>query len=706
MKPLVFRPLLLAALTIAPIAQAAAQTRSITSRPMRLALLIGVDKYANNPQGLKGCGNDVTLTRSMLKSRGYGPIITLANSEATGAKIMKAVETLTRTQPQDYVYIHFSGYGNKEGSVPVICPADYKPGQGGIPYKSLLAKIDQIPALRKIAVIDCSFVKGRGTTQTTPRYWPVASRGVIGQRFTGRRSIPEEPARTMIISAAEKDAPAVESMVVAMTGGRRVWAGAMTWAYLRTASKANNNTTFQQLRGGIDARMAGRLTQTTSMRGFDLGKALQGLVKGAEKILKPAAGLLLGGATGGLSNIVTALLPNASPKTQQVAGALQTLTDKKTSTEEKIQTVLNLLNKEQPAAGRPADEPQQGAQPATITEVEGNTVTIDQGLASDVQPGTILEAPAANGGQPDQIQITTVGIDSAEGKVVQGTVEPTEQVFVTETGPPPANDPLVVEISPVDPGMDTSGINAALGTLGYVRAAGAGDISDRRLVVSGQEGALSANLVTVDIAADAAVAGAGVSGGDPASLVQALAPHLGSAFLLKKLAVIQNPASRIEMSLSVLNQNGQDASNGVQLNDTITVNVTVNRAAFITLIDVGTDGSVRVLFPNASSPSLQAQPGVPLQFPASGRIRVAPPTGKEMLVAIATARPLDVSQFDASTIPNLGVRQLSGRGVRNAANRLRNLILETSPDTTPGGSVNPSEESGWGSIFLVFPVSG
>ena len=37
---------------------------------------------------------------------------------------------------------------------------------------------------------------------------------------------------------------------------------------------------------------------------------------------------------------------------------------------------------------------------------------------------------------------------------------------------------------------------------------------------------------------------------------------------------------------------------------------------------------------------------------------------------------------------------------------LRNLVLEAAPDTTPQGSPNPSEDSGWGSIFLVFPVSG
>ena len=241
---------------------------------MRLALLIGINRYANTPQALQGSINDVALTRSMLKTRGYGPIITLTDDQASESNIRRALDALKRTQPQDYVYIHFSGYGNKEGAIPVLCPADYAPGQRGIPYKTLLAAIDQIPAVRKIAVIDSSFTRGRNTSQTVPRYWPPITRDLPAQRYSGKRSLPLEPARTMIISSADKDAPAVETMVVSQ-GNRRVWAGAMTWAYLRTAQRANNNTTFQQLRGGIDARMAGRLTQTTSMRGFYMGKALQ-----------------------------------------------------------------------------------------------------------------------------------------------------------------------------------------------------------------------------------------------------------------------------------------------------------------------------------------------------------------------------------------------------------------------------------------------
>src|SRR5688572_1500493 len=347
MKICGIRPLLLAALMITPAVTATAQSRSIKSQPLRLALLVGINKYPNASQQLKGCANDVALTRKMLKARGFGPIITLTDGQATGAGIQRALDALAKTKPQDYVYIHFSGYGNKDGASPVICPADYKPGQGGIPYSTLLSKIDLIPAIRKIAVIDCSFTAGRNTTQTTPRYWPIASRGLVRQKYTGKRSIPGGMAKAMIISAAEKDAPAVET-IVHSKNRQVVWAGAMTWAYLRTAQRANNNTTFQQLRGGIDARMAGRLTQTTSMRGFDLGKALKGVMN----ILKPAAGLLLSGSTGGLSNIVTALLPGSSKKTQDLAGALQTLTDKNTGTEQKIGTVLGLLNND-PAAGQP-----------------------------------------------------------------------------------------------------------------------------------------------------------------------------------------------------------------------------------------------------------------------------------------------------------------------------------------------------------------
>ena len=114
----------------------------------------------------------------------------------------------------------------------------------------------------------------------------------------------------------------------------------------------------------------------------------------------------------------------------------------------------------------------------------------------------------------------------------------------------------------------------------------------------------------------------------------------------------------------------------------------------------------------AQAQPLQAQPGVPLAYPPSGKqIRVIPPTGKEMVMAIATPTPLDVSQFETSAIDaKLGARQLSGRGTRSLAARIRTLVLEAAPEGAPNsagssGGAAPAVESGWGSIFTVFPVA-
>src|SRR3989442_12519308 len=97
-----FRPILMSAMIIAWSLPASAQrTRSLTSASMRVALLIGINRYSTTPNALQGSGTDVSLTKKMLQSRGFAPILTLSDTEATAQSIQKALDTLGRSQPQD-----------------------------------------------------------------------------------------------------------------------------------------------------------------------------------------------------------------------------------------------------------------------------------------------------------------------------------------------------------------------------------------------------------------------------------------------------------------------------------------------------------------------------------------------------------------------------------------------------------------------------
>ena len=82
------------------------------------ALLIGIQDYSNTPfNSLKGPVNDIKLTEDVLRKRfGFSNenFITLLDDKATHTGIENAFEALIkRVNPDDFVYIHYSGHGSQ-----------------------------------------------------------------------------------------------------------------------------------------------------------------------------------------------------------------------------------------------------------------------------------------------------------------------------------------------------------------------------------------------------------------------------------------------------------------------------------------------------------------------------------------------------------------------------------------------------------------
>jgi len=98
---------------------------SRADEPLRLALLIGVQKYANLDPGqqLDGPGNDVELMRQLLVERfGFreSDIVTLLDEQATGrgireqfSRVAERVKSLPKSSPPAQVLVHFSGHGSQ-----------------------------------------------------------------------------------------------------------------------------------------------------------------------------------------------------------------------------------------------------------------------------------------------------------------------------------------------------------------------------------------------------------------------------------------------------------------------------------------------------------------------------------------------------------------------------------------------------------------
>lgn len=115
----------------------------------RRALVIGIGTYPESSGWAKINGDkDVPTVVSMLQQKDFHPgdIITLVNEQATAEAIRNAFATLLQqSQKRDFVYIHFSGHGQRitdtngdeaggydEAWVPYDAPLSYKAAEGFI----------------------------------------------------------------------------------------------------------------------------------------------------------------------------------------------------------------------------------------------------------------------------------------------------------------------------------------------------------------------------------------------------------------------------------------------------------------------------------------------------------------------------------------------------------------------------------------------
>lgn len=100
-----------------------------------------------------------------------------------------------------------------------------------------------------------------------------------------------------------------------------------------------------------------------------------------------------------------------------------------------------------------------------------------------------------------------------------------------------------------------------------------------------------------------------------------------------------------------------------RIGDTIKFNFETDRPCCLTLIDIGSSGSVRIIFPNQYAASNQIQPGKVYRMPPDGMeaqfaYRVVGPPGTNTIKAIATVDPCPLFPsevpFKSAVYPDLG----------------------------------------------------
>ncbi|HET9947580.1 MAG TPA: DUF4384 domain-containing protein [Longimicrobiales bacterium] len=258
-----------------------------------------------------------------------------------------------------------------------------------------------------------------------------------------------------------------------------------------------------------------------------------------------------------------------------------------------------------------------------VTAVAGGRVELGAGLALGITPGSVFETESGA-----RLVVDSVGTRATVTRAVAGRARPGERARLRAHRF--AASPLLVDVASIDTRLAAE-LRAALGNGSGVRLVER-DGAFAHLIV--RRGGDSLRVVGSDGFVRHADIPAGTAG------VARLAAALRKEAASKRLADLENPAPAFGVRLELL---GGRTSFG--LGEEIGFSVRSQRDGYLTLVDLGTDGTVAVLLPNANAPAVRAQAGRTLTFPdpdGDVTFTALEPAGTGLVRAFVTAEPLDV----------------------------------------------------------------
>jgi hypothetical protein len=258
-----------------------------------------------------------------------------------------------------------------------------------------------------------------------------------------------------------------------------------------------------------------------------------------------------------------------------------------------------------------------------VRSSSGETVELGGGQALGITTGSVFET-----GSGGRVVVTAVGQGSSSARAVAGAGSQGERARLTAYRY--ARTPLRVNVS----GIDSESIDALRGAL-----AGSGGVE-----VIEEETAFSHLLVRRRgedlriVGADGFVRHDGFAVG--AEGAAAVAGALKAEAAAKMLADMENPAQSFGVEIEL-----EGGKTDFGIGEKVSFHATSDRDGYLTLVDLGTDGTVVMLFPNEHQPAMRIEAGQTLSFPTEDMdfdLQVFPPAGRGMVRAFVTPEPLDI----------------------------------------------------------------
>jgi hypothetical protein len=259
-----------------------------------------------------------------------------------------------------------------------------------------------------------------------------------------------------------------------------------------------------------------------------------------------------------------------------------------------------------------------------VTSVANGRAELGAGLGLGITPGSVFQTEAGA-----RLIVEVVAQRTTTARVASGSTRSGDKA--TLVAHRYESSPLLVGVA----GVDTQLVEALRGALSGAEGVRLVETEDAFAHLIVRRGGDELRVVGSDgfirhaaIAADA--------GG-----VERLAAALRKEAASKRLADMENPAQRFDVSLELL---GGVTAFGV--GEEIAFSVASEREGYLTLVDLGTDGTVAMLLPNAEMPSVRLSAGRVLTYPERGGDLVftaLEPAGSGLVRAFVTSRPLDIA---------------------------------------------------------------
>jgi hypothetical protein len=257
-----------------------------------------------------------------------------------------------------------------------------------------------------------------------------------------------------------------------------------------------------------------------------------------------------------------------------------------------------------------------------VTQSSGSTAQLGAGLALGVTPGSIFQTDAGA-----RMVVSSVGQRATSVDVVSGSVSEGDRARLVAHVY--GDSPLLVNVASIDTRL-AEALAAAMGSGTSVRLL-EGENQFSHLIVRRRGDELRV------IGSDGFARHEGISAAPDA--MGDLATLLGKEAAAKSLGDMDNPAQSFGFSVSLL-----DERTAFGLGEDIGFIIESDRDGYVTLVDLGTDGTVAMLLPNEDEPSMQIRAGQRLAYPAGDiAFEALPPAGGGMVRAFLTERPLDIT---------------------------------------------------------------